>query len=60
MLKDKEAEVIDRVLKTMDDLYYENLRYKPYVFHNLIILNKSFDLLITTECSIFPKFELLM
>lgn len=39
MLKDKEAEVIDRVSKTMDDLYYENQRYKPYAFHNLIILN---------------------
>lgn len=39
MLKDKEAEVIDRVSKTMDDLYYENQRYKTYAFHNLIILN---------------------
>lgn len=28
MLKDKEAEVIDRVSKTMDDLYYENQRLK--------------------------------
>lgn len=35
MLKDKEAEVIDRVSKTMDDLYYENQRvwdtsYTPF------------------------------